>query len=58
MRAAVAEVLAEKVDRGDLSEDHAARIGRQILRENAHREEDIAYVDSYRCNLCRPLSTW
>jgi predicted TIM-barrel fold metal-dependent hydrolase len=34
-RAALAEVLAEKVDRGDLAEDHAARIGRQILRENA-----------------------
>jgi hypothetical protein len=28
-------VVAEKVDRGDLTEDHAGRIGRQILRENA-----------------------
>jgi len=27
--------LAEKVDRGDLIEDHANRIGRQILRDNA-----------------------
>jgi hypothetical protein len=35
MRAALAEVLAEKVTRGDLAEVHAARIGRQILRENA-----------------------
>ncbi len=34
-RTALAEVLAEKVDRGDLTEEHAARIGRQILRENA-----------------------
>jgi uncharacterized protein len=35
MRAVLAEVLAEKVARGDLAEEHAARIGRQILRENA-----------------------
>jgi uncharacterized protein len=34
-RRCLAEVLAEKVDRGDLLEEHAARIGRQILRENA-----------------------
>src|SRR5207248_2724199 len=34
-RTVLAEVLAEKVDRGDLTEEHAARIGRQILRENA-----------------------
>jgi uncharacterized protein len=35
MRGVLAEVLAEKVARGDLAEAHAARIGRQILRENA-----------------------
>jgi uncharacterized protein len=35
MRETLAEVLAEKVDRGDLTEEHAARIGRQVLRENA-----------------------
>ncbi len=34
-RRCLAEVLAEKVDRGDLVEEHAVRIGRQILRENA-----------------------
>jgi len=34
-RRALAEVLAEKVDRGDLLEEHALRIGRQILRDNA-----------------------
>jgi hypothetical protein len=34
-RAVLAEVLAEKVARGDLVEEHAARIGCQILRENA-----------------------
>ena len=34
-RRCLAEVLAEKVDRGDLTEEHAARIGRQILRDNA-----------------------
>jgi hypothetical protein len=34
-RAVLAEVLAEKVARGDLAEGHAARIGRQVLRENA-----------------------
>ena len=34
-RDVLAEVLAEKVARGDLVEEHAARIGRQILRENA-----------------------
>ena len=34
-RQCLAEVLSEKVDRGALSEDHAHRIGRQILRENA-----------------------
>lgn len=34
-RVLLAEVLAEKVTRGDLLEEHAARIGRQILRENA-----------------------
>ncbi len=34
-RRCISEVLAEKVDRGDLTEKHALRIGRQILRENA-----------------------
>jgi predicted TIM-barrel fold metal-dependent hydrolase len=34
-RRCLAEVLAEKVDRGDLCEEHALRIGRQILRDNA-----------------------
>lgn len=35
MRQVLAEVLAEKVDRGDLTEEHALRIARQVLRENA-----------------------
>src|SRR5439155_6245264 len=34
-RRCLAEVLAEKVDRGDLREEHARRIGRQVLRDNA-----------------------
>lgn len=34
-RQCLAEALAEKVDRGELLEDHANRIGRQILRDNA-----------------------
>jgi uncharacterized protein len=34
-RRCLAEVLAERVDRGDLREEHALAIGRQILRENA-----------------------
>src|SRR5207244_9976505 len=34
-RRCLAEVLAEKVDRGDLKEEHALRIGKQILRDNA-----------------------
>jgi hypothetical protein len=34
-RAVIAEVLAEKVSRGDLREEDALRIGRQILRDNA-----------------------
>ncbi len=34
-RRCIAEVLAEKVDQGDLIEEHARRIGRQILRDNA-----------------------
>ncbi len=34
-RRCLAEVLAEKVDQGDLTEEHALRIGRQILRDNA-----------------------
>jgi hypothetical protein len=34
-RRCLAEVLAEKIDGGDLREDHARRIGKQILRENA-----------------------
>lgn len=34
-RQCLAEALAEKVDRGELREEHAIRIGRQILRENA-----------------------
>jgi predicted TIM-barrel fold metal-dependent hydrolase len=34
-RRCLAEVLAEKVDRGDLLEPHAERVGRQILRDNA-----------------------
>jgi predicted TIM-barrel fold metal-dependent hydrolase len=34
-RRCLAEVLAEKVDRGDLIEEHALRIGRQIMRDNA-----------------------
>jgi predicted TIM-barrel fold metal-dependent hydrolase len=34
-RMCLAEALAEKVQRGELREEHAARIGRQILRDNA-----------------------
>lgn len=34
-RQCIAEVLAEKVDRGDIIEEHADRIGRQIMRDNA-----------------------
>ena len=34
-RQCVSEALAEKVDRGELSEEQAIRIGTQILRENA-----------------------
>ncbi len=34
-RQCLAEALAEKVERGELREDHADRIGRQIMRENA-----------------------
>lgn len=34
-RQCLAEVLAEKVDRGDLIEAHANRIGQQIMRDNA-----------------------
>jgi uncharacterized protein len=34
-RRVLAEVLAEKVDRGELLEEHALRIGREVLRENA-----------------------
>jgi len=34
-RRCLAEVLAEKVDRGDLRDEHAIHIGRQILRYNA-----------------------
>ncbi len=34
-RRCLAEALAEKVERAELREDHATRIGRQILRENA-----------------------
>lgn len=34
-RRCVAETLAEKVDRGDLTEEHAKKIGQQIMRDNA-----------------------
>ena len=34
-RRCLAEVLAEKVDRGDLTEEDAGRIGKQIMRDNA-----------------------
>jgi predicted TIM-barrel fold metal-dependent hydrolase len=34
-RRCLAEVLAERIDRGELSEEHAKRIGRQVLRDNA-----------------------
>jgi predicted TIM-barrel fold metal-dependent hydrolase len=34
-RMCLAEALAEKIERGDLIEEHALRIGRQILRDNA-----------------------
>jgi predicted TIM-barrel fold metal-dependent hydrolase len=34
-RQCLAEALAEKVERGELREEHAQRIGRQIMRENA-----------------------
>jgi predicted TIM-barrel fold metal-dependent hydrolase len=34
-RQVLADVLAEKVQRGDLLEEHAVRIARQILRDNA-----------------------
>jgi hypothetical protein len=35
IRRCLAEVLAERVDHGDLREEHSLRIGRQILRDNA-----------------------
>lgn len=34
-RRCIAEVLVEKIAAGDLTEEHARRIGRQILRDNA-----------------------
>jgi uncharacterized protein len=34
-RRCLAEVLAERVDNGDLREEHARAIGRQVLRDNA-----------------------
>lgn len=34
-RRCLAEVLAEKVERKELTEDDAMRIGRQIMRDNA-----------------------
>ena len=34
-RQCLAEALAEKVERGELREDHAKRIGQQIMRDNA-----------------------
>lgn len=34
-RRCLAEALAEKVERGELREDHALRIGTQVMRENA-----------------------
>ncbi len=34
-RRALAEVLAQRMDRGELREENAQRIGRQIMRENA-----------------------
>ena len=34
-RQCLAEALAEKVERGELLEEHAIRIGRQIMRGNA-----------------------
>ena len=34
-RMCLAEVLAEKIDRGDLTEKHGLQIGRQIMRDNA-----------------------
>jgi predicted TIM-barrel fold metal-dependent hydrolase len=34
-RRCLAEVLAERVERGDLTEEHARRIGKQVLRDNA-----------------------
>ncbi|MCA9160422.1 MAG: amidohydrolase family protein [Planctomycetales bacterium] len=34
-RQCLAEALAEKVERGELNEEHAKHIGRQVMRENA-----------------------
>ncbi len=34
-RRCLAEALAEKVERGELREDHALHIGRQVMRDNA-----------------------
>jgi predicted TIM-barrel fold metal-dependent hydrolase len=34
-RRCLAEVLAERVERGELGEEHARRIGRQVMRDNA-----------------------
>ncbi len=34
-RRCLAEVLAERRERGELTEEHARRIGKQILRDNA-----------------------
>jgi uncharacterized protein len=34
-RRCLAEVLSERIERGELAEEHALRIGRQIMRDNA-----------------------
>jgi hypothetical protein len=34
-RRCLAEVLAEKVTAGDLAQEHALAIGRQVMRDNA-----------------------
>ncbi|MBC7815459.1 MAG: hypothetical protein IAG10_01010, partial [Planctomycetaceae bacterium] len=34
-RRCIAEVLAERIDRGELTVEHAKRIGKQVLRDNA-----------------------
>lgn len=56
-RQCLAEALAEKVERGELREDHAARVGRQVMRDNALKLFPKLKRQLWRTDASTPVSS-